>query len=369
MKKLMITSLLAVMAQTNAAEFCYERTYTAQDMAKYPTQIVKSIQLKISEPSNDSVTPMTEDGLIPGYTFLLNVKNKEGKTYVYDNVGAALPPRTVPGISRSYSGEGPFGSFDFDLLFKDNIYQLKIVDDLNVIEKNTFCNDGLECVDSKWLRANDKVNNIYRLKEIACDKLTFVKHKNPEVKTDKPKMEQAGLGLSISYKGKMIYSLIKNKKLTAEQRRSLNVPDSVDVIWKRYYQLTQIDMVINGMATGLQPVNPADANAFAFDPNYTDVFAAIFAEAKTWADLVEEVPLKPGDVKWDGKGNLLSADLVGPLRASGFLGSTVGADVDIDGTIMGGSVTINNFKCVADKTLTKLICDVDYATSMNMKTR
>lgn len=372
MKKLMITSLLAVMAQTQAAEFCYERTYTAQEMAKFSTQIVKSIQLKITEPGSTGalLESETQAGMYDGYSFLLNTTSRDGKTYVYENQGAADPARTVSGIRSAYSGEGPFGSFDFEV-YKENIYQLKIVDDLNVIEKNTFCNDGLECVDSKWLKASDKVNNIYRLKSMDCSKLVFSKHEFKEKKVEaKPsqlkKSNGAGLGMTISYKGKMIYSLTKDKTLSAQERALLQIPSNVVISWKRYYELTQIDLEINGQKTGLQPVNPKDANALVFDPSFDDLLGMVYAEARTWKEKVEEIQMEAGDVKWDSKGNLLAADIAGTLRRSGFLGSTVGAQINIEGSSLGGSVQVNEYKCAADKTLTKLICNVDYVTSANV---
>lgn len=366
MRKTLSLALLAMLSNSYADESCYERIYTPEHLNKPENkgQILKSIQLKITSTSNTD--PVSEDGLIPGYLYLLNGVTRDGKTYVYDNMGAALPFKTAVGIARGYSGEGPMGSFNFDFVTKTS-FKLKVEDDLTIIEQNTFCNDALECEDVKVLAAKYPANNTYLMYQVPCDKLKFVKHKPAAAaKVEKAEAVKTGLNMSISYKGKMIYSLIKNKKLSEEQKQRLHVPANVDFTWKRYYELTQVDMLVNGVSTGLQTVNPADANAFAFDPSRTDVLATIFPEAQTLEELAQEVALNKGDVKWDAKGNVLAADLVGPLRKSGFLGSTAGASVNVDGTTIGASITVRDFNCQADQTLTKLICNVDYETSASM---
>lgn len=367
------------MSLVQAEEFCYERKYTEKDLSSSATQVLKSIQIKITEPNGDSTPSMTEDGLVGEHGILINGITRNGKTYVYYDIGGALSFKTAKGISRAATEESPFGSIDFDYFqtkeqlkspwlapYKAGtlVYQLKVTNDLTLMEKDTFCNDGLECVDTLELKAKDKVNNIYRLAEVPCKGLNFVRHAVKKSPAQKPN----GMEFSIAYKGKMYFKLIKNKKLDAAQRQRLNIPANVDFTWHRYYELSQVDLTINGQATGLQNVKPEDANAFAFDPKRTDVAAVVIPSAETLQELAQEIPLNTNDVKWDTKGNLLSVDMVGPMRASGFLGSTASAEMTVDGNSIGGAVTVNNFLCKADPSLTKLVCDVDYVTSMSIGT-
>ncbi|MBL7716367.1 MAG: hypothetical protein JNL01_12950 [Bdellovibrionales bacterium] len=176
-----------------------------------------------------------------------------------------------------------------------------------------------------------------------------------------------GFSLTLAVKGKVFYKLTENRSLSKSEVLDMGLDAKKTYSWPKFYESSESDVTINGLAMGRQPVESDTTHAFGFDPSSPSSFDIIDTHEIDPTQALQKMPVGKNDITWDAKKNLVAAKLDQGLRNSGALGSMLGISLTTRGsTSVSEQLQINQYTCKTESSATTLVCDVDLVIHAEM---